>query len=305
MSPAFSQAGMRLGMLAVAASAVLFSAKAVFIKMCYAHGSTAVVLMTWRTLFSLPFFLGLAVYAGIKGRGRIPPLTTRDFAWVAGLGLLGFYVSVLCNMIGLQYVSAGMERLILYVYPTLVVLLSAWFLRKPLASGLIPPLLVTYAGVAMSFGAEAFGARGSRPYLGGLLIFASALCYALFLVGQSRIIHRIGAQRITSYAMLFCCGAVLLQFALTHGWADLRQPPAVLALAAITAIFCTVAPSYLMAWGIQRIGTGPAAVVSSVGPVSTFGLAGVLLGERTGLPQIIGLGLVIAGGLMLGVGKPR
>lgn len=303
MSPAISQAGMRLGMLAVAASAALFSAKAVFIKLCYAQGSTAVVLMTWRTLFCLPFFLGMAVYAGWKGRATVAPLSPQDLASVAGLGLFGFYLSGLCNMTGLQYVSAGMERMILYIYPTLVVLFSAWVLRKPPASGLIAPLILSYAGVGMSFGAEAFGDHGSRPYLGGSLIFASAVCYALFLVAQGRIIHRVGAQRITSYAMLFSSGAVLLHFSLTSGWADLRQPPMVLLLAAVTAVFCTVAPSYLMAWGIQRIGTGPAAVISSVGPVSTFVLAAMLLGETAGPAQVLGLGLVIAGGLMLGVGK--
>jgi drug/metabolite transporter (DMT)-like permease len=294
---------MRLGMLAVAASAVLFSAKAVFIKLCYAHGTAPVALMTLRSLFCLPFFLGMAVYSGLKGRGKVAPLSPRDLASVAGLGLLGFYVSGLCNMTGLQYVSAGMERMILYVYPTLVVLFSSWALRKPLAAGLVAPLVLSYAGVALSFGAEAFAGGGSRPFLGGGLIFASAVCYAVFLVIQGRIIHRVGAQRITSYAMLFATGAVLLQFGLTLGWADLRQPPVVLLLAGLTAVFCTVAPSYLLAWGVQRIGTGPAAVVSTVGPVSTFVLAVLLLGEKAGLPQILGLCLVIAGGLMLGAGK--
>ena len=236
MSPAFSHAGMRLGMLAVATSAVLFSAKAVFIKLCYAQGSTPVVLMTWRTLFCLPFFLGMAVFAARRGRGQVAPLPPRDLASVAGLGLFGFYLSGLCNMTGLQYVSAGMERMILYIYPTLVVLFSAWIIRKPLAAGLMAPLALSYAGVALSFGAEAFGHHGSRPFLGGGLIFASAVFYALFLVGQGLIIHRVGAQRMTSYAMLFSCGAILLQFLVTSSMADLRQPPKVLLLAAVTAV---------------------------------------------------------------------
>lgn len=303
MPPVFSRADMRLGFLAVAASAVLFSAKAVFIKLGYALGVEPVVFMALRMLYCLPFFAATALAPWLRGRGEASPLDRRDILTVAALGVLGYYLASLFDLLGLQYVTAGMERMILYVYPTLVILFSAWLFRKPLGTALILPLVLSYAGIAVSFGAEALGGRGTSPHLGAFLIFLSAVCYALFLVIQGRIIHRVGPQRLTSYAMLFSTAAVLIHFILAHPVADLTQPLRVHLLAATVAVFSTVAPAYLLGYGIQRVGAGRAAVVSSVGPASTFVLAAVLLGERSGWPQVLGLALVVGGGLRLGMAK--
>lgn len=304
MFPAYSRAEIRLGFLAVAASAILFSAKAVFIKMSLAHGTPPTVFMALRTLFGLPCFLWMA-WAGWSKAGPAAPMSPRDLRAVLGLGVLGFYVSGMFNVHGLQYVSAGMERMILYVYPTLVVIFSALFFRKRIEPRLFVPLALCYAGIALSFGGETAAGHGSRPFLGGFLVFLSAVAYAVFLVFQGGLLQRAGPQRVTAYGMLAASAAVIAHFALAYPPASLAQPAPVLFLSFITSLFCTVAPSYLMGYGIQRIGTGPAAVVSCVGPVFTFVLASLLLGEKAGMLQGAGLALVLAGGLMLGMGKAR
>lgn len=303
MPPVFTRAEVRLGFLAVAASAVLFSAKSVFIKMSYAHGAEPTALMALRTLYCLPFFLGTAVAAWWKGRGVRLPMSRKDLAAVAGLGLLGFYLSMTFNMNGLQYVSAGMERMILYVYPTLVVLFAAWFFRKPPERGLAAPLALTYVGVALTFGSEALAGRGSQPYLGGFLVFLSAVCYAVFMVFQVGYIGRLGPERVTSYGMLAGGAGALAHFAATRPLQALAQPAEVQALAFVTAALCTAAPAYLLGYGIQRIGAGKASVVSCAGPVVTFLLAMLLLEEKSGWLQAAGLALVLGGSLMLGLSK--
>jgi drug/metabolite transporter (DMT)-like permease len=304
MSPQTLRAGARLGFLAVALSAILFSAKAVFIKMSLARGASPESFMALRTLFCLPFFGVMAGMAWWKDRGTARRISGRDLAGIAGLGLVGYYLSSLFNVHGLQWVSAGMERMILFVYPTLVVIFGAILHRKPLERDLILPLALSYAGVALAYGHEALGAQaGSRPHFGAFLIFLSAVLYAVFLAFQTDFIARLGPHRVTSFAMLFGSAAVLLHFVLRNPLGDLRQDAVVMSLSLITAVLCTVAPAYLLGYGIARIGTGPSAVVSSVGPVSTLVLAALLLGERVGWAQVLGLALVIGGGLKLGWGR--
>jgi drug/metabolite transporter (DMT)-like permease len=191
------------------------------------------------------------------------------------------------------------------VYPTLVVVFSALIFRKRLDSRLFLPLALCYAGIALSFGGEAAAGHGSRPWLGGVLVFLSAVAYALYLVFQGPLIQRVGPQRITSYGMLAASAAVVAHFLLTRPAASLIQPVPVLILSGLTAVFCTVLPAYLLGYGIQKVGTGPAAVVSCVGPVFTFFLATALLGEPAGLLQAAGLAAVLGGGLMLAFGKEK
>ncbi len=295
----------KYGYVAVAISALLFSAKSIFIKMCYSHGVTPIVLMTLRTGFALPFFLGMALFPWFSRAPKPKTVSRIDSIAILGLGLLGYYVASVLDIVGLLYVSAGTERLILYVYPSLVVMLSAWFFGKPIPRNLLVPLLLSYVGIALSFGGELAKASGGRPLLGGGLIFLSALSYALFLVGHGRMVHRIGPQRLGAYAMLSASAAVMIHFVMTQRLSALSQPTNVYVLAGLTAVFCTVVPVYLFGYGVQLIGSGRAAIVSSLGPVSTFVLASVLLGEGTGILQVTGLGLVLLGSLSLVGGGER
>lgn len=304
----------KLGILAVVAASILFSAKSVFFKLCYRYGTPPVVLQTMRGMFSLPFYLLPFLVQRFRAPGLRPAaMTGKDMLIIAWLGFSGYYLASIFDMVGLQYVSAGTERLVLYVYPTLVVLFSAWIFRKrnPKGSAAIPrsmiaPLLLSYAGIALSFGGEAGGGSGGgRPIYGGILVFLSAVFYALFLVGQGRMIHRFGPQRLAAGCMMVSSVCVFIQFLACYPWGALAQPAGVYWIAGFTSVFCNVVPIYLYGYGVHRVGAGKAAVVSSVGPVSTMVLAGFLLGERTGVLQLAGLGLVVAGTLKLGMARPK
>ena len=228
---------------------------------------------------------------------------SREVLAVAGLGLLGFYVASIFDVMGLQFVSAGLERLILFTYPTWVVLLSALLLGKALGRKLWFPLALSYSGMLLSFGGEAAAGPGKGLFLGGALILASAVSYALFLVFQGGLMDRVGPQRLTAYAMLSASLAVFAHFALFHPVTTLVQPPTVYGLALVLSVFCSVIPAFLFAYGVKTVGTGPAAILSSVGPVATLFLGWWLLGEPAGFPQVAGMALVMAGGLKLGMGR--
>lgn len=290
----------KLGYLAVIASAVLFSAKSVFIKMCYAQGAPVLVVMALRTGFSLPFFIAMAVAPlfMVKSRKHVS-LSKHDLLLIGGLGLLGYYIASVFDVTGLQYVSAGTERLILYLYPSFVVLFSAWIFKKPFPKTMIIPLVLSYAGIALSFSSELHDVVNGRPYLGGFLVLMSALTYALFLVGQGRMVMRVGPQRLSAYAMLVASFAVLIQFLLLCPMHSLIQPMSVYVIAFITAVFCNVLPVYLFGFGVKAIGSGKAAVLSTVGPVSTYAMSGILLRSSPSLLQGVGLLLVILGTLVM------
>ncbi len=296
----------KLGIAAVVAASVLFSAKSVFFKLCYRYGTAPIVLQSLRGIFSLPFFIWpfLARFFGPDAR-RLAPLGRKDLGIIVWLGFSGYYLASIFDMVGLQYVTAGTERLILYVYPTLVVIFSALIFRKPIKRMLYFPLALSYAGIALSFGGEASLGAGGHPWTGGALVFASAVFYALFLVWQGRLVHRYGPAFFAAGCMAASFMFVLAQFFLTHPMSDLAQPRPVLWIAAFTAVFCNVIPVYLYGYGVRLVGAGRSAVASSVGPVSTLILSGSLLGEHAGWMQILGLGLVVAGTLKLGLGGSK
>jgi len=305
----------RKGLAVAVAASALFSAKSVFHKLCFRYGTPPVVLQTLRALFSLPFFLWPfvarrfaarrpAAHLAGKRTGPADRFAVKDVLILAALGITGFYVASLLDMLGLQYVSAGTERLILYVYPTLVILFSAFLFRKPIPRALYAPLALSYLGIAVSFGGEA-KLGGSRSVYGGCLVFASAVCYALFMVWQGKLVHRYGPRFFAAGCMLFSFAAYFVHFLVCYPISALAQPRPVLWIAAFTAVFCNVAPTYLTSYAIKLAGSGPTSVAGTVGPVSTLLLSSWLLGENAGWPQILGLALVVAGALRLSAGgKP-
>ncbi len=294
----------RLGYFAVIASAILFSAKSVFIKMCYAQGTAPVVLMALRAGYALPFFLAMAFIPMFLPKSKRPnPLGSGDLWIIFGLGLLGYYLASVFDVVGLAFISAGSERLILYLYPSMVVIFSALIFRTTIPRYMVLPIILCYAGIALSFGSEISAITGGRPYFGGFLVLMSAICYALFLVGHGRMVHTVGPQRLAAYSMLAATVAVAIQFLVLHPLSDLAQPLKVQWIAMITGIVCNVIPVYLFGYGVKQIGSGKAAVLSSVGPVSTYGLAAFLLGERPGILQVTGLALVLIGGYLLSGGN--
>jgi drug/metabolite transporter (DMT)-like permease len=286
------------GLLLVIIAAVAFSAKAIFVKLAYRYGVDAVTLLMLRMAFALPFFLLIALReemrAGIRlGRGQV--------ATVIGLGLIGYYLASLFDFLGLQHISAGLERMILFAYPTLTVLLALLLFGHRPARHTPLALLLSYAGIALAVVHEVHLSEGGVA-LGTALVFASAVAYALYLAGSGHMIGQLGTARFTAHAMVVSSLAVIVQFLLTRNIGLAVQPAPVYTLALAMAVVSTVLPAFLMSAGIRRIGAGPAAMAASVGPASTIVLAALFLGEPVTALQLAGLVLVLAGvGLISGV----
>ena len=278
-------------------AAVGFSGKAILVKLAYRYGVDAETLLALRLAFSLPFFLGMA-WIGV-GRAA-SPLTPRDWGWLFGLGLLGYYLASYLDFLGLQYLSAALERLILFVYPTLVVLFSALWLGQPLTRPVLGALALCYAGIALAVAHDLRLTGTARDLaLGGSLVFGSALSYALYLLGSGRVVGRLGAVRVTAFASLIACGLGIGQFLLLRPLAALAQPGPVYALALAMALFSTVLPVWAVAEAIRRIGAGPVALTGSLGPIVTLLLAWLLLDEALGMAQLTGAALVITGVMVI------
>ena len=287
----------RFGLLCAVLAAVGFSFKAILVKRAYQYGVDAETLLALRLAFSLPFFLGMA-WIGV-GRAA-SPLTPRDWGWLFGLGLLGYYLASYLDFLGLQYLSAALERLILFVYPTLVVLFSALWLGQPLTRPVLGALALCYAGIALAVAHDLRLAGTARDLaLGGALVFGSALSYALYLLGSGRVVGRLGAVRVTAFASLIACGLGIGQFLLLRPLAALAQPGPVYGLALAMALFSTVLPVWAVAEAIRRIGAGPVALTGSLGPIVTLLLAWLLLDEALGVGQLAGAALVITGVMVI------
>ena len=227
-------------------------------------------------------------------------LTPHDGAWLFGLGLLGYYLASYLDFLGLHYISAALERLILFVYPTLVVLLSALWLGQPLTRRALGALALCYAGIALAVAHDLSLAGTARDLaLGGVLGFGSALSYALYLLGNGKIVGRLGALRVTAFASLIACGLGIGQFLLLRPLAALAQPWPVYGLALAMALFSTVLPVWAVSEAIRRIGAGPVALTGSLGPIVTLLLAWLLLDEALGGAQLIGAALVITGVMVI------
>jgi drug/metabolite transporter (DMT)-like permease len=285
------------GALCVVGSAVAFSAKAVIAKVGYRHGADPATLLALRMGFALPFFV---VAALLTSRGRAP-LPRPELGKIVGLGVLGYYLASVFDFYGLVYISAGLERLILFVYPTLVVLMSALLFKTKISRRTLVALGLTYGGVLLAVKTETAGASGPDLWLGVALIFACALSYAAYLVGSGRLIPRVGSLRFTALAMIVSTAAMLLHFWVVGG-SFFGHPPAVYVDGLLLALVCTVLPVFLLAEGIRRIGAGPSAIIGAVGPISTIALAHVVLGEPVHVVQAVGTVLVLVGATVVARG---
>ncbi|PKO26054.1 MAG: EamA family transporter [Betaproteobacteria bacterium HGW-Betaproteobacteria-8] len=284
------------GVVLALISAIGFSAKAIFVKLAYGYAVDAVTLLALRMAFSVPFFLVAALYAGSRQSGQ--SLLFKDWVSVAALGLIGYYLASFLDFLGLQFISAGLERLILFLYPTMVVLISALVFRKKVGKKTMLALFVSYAGIAMVFLHDVrIEQDGILP--GSVLVFSSALAYAIYLVGAGHTIAKVGATRFTAYAMTVACMAALLQFVLTHPIAGLKQPFEVYGLSFAMAIFSTVLPAFTLGAAMRRIGTMHTSMIGAIGPVVTIYLAYLFLGELLSATQLAGSVLVVAGVLMI------
>lgn len=289
-----------VGILFALVAAVGFSAKAILVKLAYIDSVDAITLLALRMAFSLPFFLVVAAQANRNKHSLA--LTTRDKSAVIGLGLIGYYLASYLDFLGLQYISAGLERLILFLYPTMVVLISALVFKHKIGRTALLALVISYAGIALVF-LHDMHVLQHDAFTGSLLVFGSALAYAVYLVGAGHTIARIGATRFTAYVMTVACAACLLQFAVTHPVAALNLRFRVYGLSIAMAVISTILPAFLLAAAMRRIGSVHTSMIGSIGPVSTIFLAYAFLGERMSLEQIAGSTLVLAGVLMISLNR--
>ncbi|MDD3353518.1 DMT family transporter [Zoogloea sp.] len=291
--------GHHIGLLFAVLGAVGFSFKAILIKLAYPYGVDAVTLLALRMGFALPFFLVLGWH---DQRTRRPdPLSRRDMGMMFGLGLTGYYLASYLDFLGLQYISAALERLILFAYPTLVVVLSALFLGKRITGRAMGSIALCYAGIALAVTHDLHVTGGMQEVLvGGALVFGSAVSYAVYLMGNGQVVGRLGAARVTAWASTIACLLCLMHFVLTRPLGMLLQPWPVVLLGAAMALFSTVLPVWMVSEAIRRMGAGPVSLIGTLGPVVTLFLGWLILDEAIGLFQILGGGLVVAGVLLVG-----
>ena len=285
------------GLLLAVLGAVAFSGKAIIVKLAYRYGVDAVTLIMLRMLFALPFFLLIAWWASRpKADGTVPPpLTAKDKWGVLGLGVTGYYLASTFDFAGLQFITASLERLILYLNPTLVLLLGWLLVGRRIGARQALGMAISYGAVLLVFGHEV-SLQGADVALGAVLVFLSAVSYALYLYYSGEMVQRLGSLRLVGLATSVACLLCLVQFAVLRTLdAALAVAPQVLWLSVLNAIACTVVPVLMVMMAIERIGSGLAAQVGMVGPMSTMGMGVWLLGEPFTGWLVAGTLLVLAG----------
>lgn len=281
---------------------ICFSAKAIMVKLAYQYEVDSVSLMTLRMIFSLPFFVAVAYFSNKKSTQKIQ-LQKRDWGLIALFGMSGFYVASLTDFIGLQYITASLERVILFTYPTLVVLISAIFLRRKIKRLELLALVLTYIGIGIALYENLKLPDGDDTILGCSLIFVAALAYAIYVTGSGQMLKKMGTLQYNSLAMIAACLAIIVHHAIAYNLALFDFEKEVYLLAFAMGVFSTVLASFLVMGGIRIIGASHAAIISSVGPISTIILAYIFLGERLSAVQWIGTLIVIAGVLTITLNK--
>ncbi|MEN3295485.1 MAG: hypothetical protein V7642_4738 [Burkholderiales bacterium] len=278
------------GLAIAIVGAIFFSAKAVVAKLIYRYHVDAVTLIAFRMLFALPFFAAIAIWKAKTEQ----PLTNAERAKIIVMGLLGYYLSSFLDFIGLQYISAGLERLILFLTPSFVLLMSVFFLKKKIRLVEWLALGTAYLGTMLVFLHDAM-IGGSNVPLGGAFVLASAISYAIYLILSGEMVRRAGALRLVAYAMCVSSAACIVQFFLLRPTSMLVQPTEVYGLSLINAVFCTVLPVILTMIAVERIGAATTSQAGMIGPVSTLFLAAVVLDEPITGIQLAGTALVLTG----------
>lgn len=286
------------GLAIAVVGAVLFSMKAVVAKLLYRYQIDAVTLLAFRMLCSLPVFAAVALWQMRSG----PALSLADRWRLVGLGLVGYYLSSFLDFLGLQYISVGLERLILFLTPSFVLLITALFFRRRIGKVEWMALGLSYCGIVFVFLHDLHGGAGSTV-LGATFVLGSAMSYAVYLLGSGELVRRIGALRLVSYAMCVSSVACIAQFFVLRPAGMLVQPAPVYWLSLANGIFCTVFPVFMTMVAVQRIGAPTASQAGMIGPISTLFLGALILGEPITAVQLGGTALVLAGIYMLSLKK--
>lgn len=269
------------------------------VKLSYQFGADSISILLLRMVFAFPFYFVISLIKRPQQK-----IARQDYLWLVGLGMIGYYLASYFDFLGLQYIKASLERLILFIYPTLVLLLSYLIFGKTITRKQAIGVIVTYIGVVIIFSGELAVNQSSDVILGAVLIFFSALTYAGYLTGSGWIIPKFGATVFTSYAMMISCGCVVVHYLLTKDITILSFEPEVYWIGLAMAFFATVIPSYLISYAIKLIGANSFSVFGSLGPVSTIALAYLFLDEQLTIIQLIG-SVVVIGGIVLAEKKKK
>ncbi|GFE81073.1 multidrug DMT transporter permease [Steroidobacter agaridevorans] len=277
------------GVLLAGAGAIAFSCKAIIIKLAYRYGVDAVTTIMYRMLFAFPLFLALSWWSG---RNKPSP-TAQDWRTLFGLGFCGYYLASYLDFAGLQYISANLERLILYLNPTVVLLAGKLLFKTEVSRRQWLALGVSYIGVLVVFGHDV--RAGPDIALGAILVFGSAVSYAIYLVYSGQIVRRLGALRVTGLGTSIACILCIAQFFILKPPSAMIVAPEVIWLSALNAVLCTFIPVLITMMALERIGAGVTAQIGMIGPMSTIILSVLILGEPFTVWIAIGTGLVVAG----------
>ncbi len=280
------------GLLLAVGGVVFFSLRPIFIKLAYAYVTDPVTLLALRMVFSVPFFIAAALW--VRSGTEHRPLAGREFAAVVALGILSYYGASFLDFLALQYIPAGLGRLLLFTYPTIVVVLSAVMLGKRVTVREIAALALTYAGLLLVF-AHSLDGEHRNFWLGAALAFASSICYSLYLVAGAEVISRVGSVRFTAYAMSAASAACILQFLLLRPVAALDLPAPVYGYAIAMAILSTAVPVFMTSEALRRVGANTVAIVGALGPVTTIAFGYLGLEEIMTPLQLAGSALVLVG----------
>ena len=293
-----------VGIVLAFIGSILYSTKAVFVKLAYQYDVDAVSLLLMRMMFSLPFYLGIAIY--ISRQSSNYRLTRQDYQQLFILGIIGYYLSSYLDFKGLEYITASLERLILFIYPTIVVLIGYFFYKEKISRSQIIALILTYIGIAVVFIGNVEIGSQEDLVIGSVLIVLCSIFFAVYMVGSGQILPRVGTWRFTSYALTISSVAVIIHYFIENrGVGNFNYPLSVFGYGFLMATISTVIPTLLISEAIRRVGASNVAIIASVGPISTITLAWVFLDERLAVTQILGGVLVLAGVVFISVSRKK
>ncbi len=293
-----------LGVLLAFLASVMFSTKAVFVKLAYQYEVDSVSLLLLRMVFSLPFYIGIAFYMSQKTTIYKP--TSKDYWLIIFLGVMGYYLASLLDFIGLRYITASLERLILFIYPTIVVLIGVFYFREKITRPQISALILTYIGVAVIFIGNVDITNQQNLIIGSIAIFFCAVTFAIYIVGSGQLLPKLGTWRFTSYALTVSAIAVIIHYLIQNkGIGNLDFPIQVYGYAILMATISTVIPTLLTSESIRLIGASNVAIIASVGPISTITMAYFFLDERLSMIQLLGGLLVLVGVLLVTLARKK
>ncbi|MDD7887369.1 DMT family transporter [Flavivirga sp. 57AJ16] len=290
--------GIFLGILGI----VLFSSKAVMVKLAYQYKVDTISILLLRMLFSFPFYIIVAYL--YRKQNRAVAIKNKDYAWVVFFGFVGYYLASYFDFVGLTYIKASLERIILFLYPTIVLLLNRFFLKQPINKIQGGAIALTYLGIVIAFWDEV-AISGSDTYIGGFFILLSAITYASYLVGSGWLIPKFGVMKFTAYAMIVSCICVFVHYSIISEIDLFGFSWEVYFLGFLIAIFATVIPSFLVSASIKMISSSNFAIIAGVGPISTIVLAAIFLNESLTFLQLFGALAVIIGILLVSLKKPK